>query len=509
MNQPSEPTQSQRPLIAREQQDGKSETSTVRLRESKPPTHSLADRVQRRRATRRAFTAAALFVCTLGMGSLRADEEFDAMWPVAEQIMGEVLAHHPHPPTRQQMLASGFGNLSGNDEAYSSWVRKFSDADPSELRAVALELWEPLPATIQATDGLGNRVEATRTELFLRGLVSSIVGEAELVAAKDAAVNRQLRENRYVGIGVKLKVVDGVTTLVEPIMLGSAWSAGLKAEDQFVSVDGQDVVGWTIEEVVQILRGPIDTSVRVGIHRAEAEPFEVELKRTEVPIATVLGTSRTDDGAWSVALESAPEIAWLSLQSVAGSTPAELRALLRKAREENCQVVVIDGRMCVEAEAHQCVLLADLLLGQASLGQASGNSGSQELVSTGDGEWLEKPIVFVTSSGTADELMWAMRCVRQREDVRILGVNAIYRPYERRDVELTDGSVLERLPVARLKLPVEEVENVPAGASLGPLIPFMTAGVDEALRTIDSPKYGEANPVEQAIELARTLLGQE
>ncbi|MCH7965654.1 MAG: carboxy terminal-processing peptidase [Bacteroidetes bacterium] len=97
------------------------------------------------------------------------------------------------------------------------------------------------------------------------------------------------------GIGARLQVDDGYTKVVEIIPGGPAFkSKKLHPDDRITAVaqgeDGEfvDVVGWRITDVVQLIRGPKDSVVRLLLLKydkgLDSEPVELILVRDKVKI---------------------------------------------------------------------------------------------------------------------------------------------------------------------------------------------------------------------------------
>ncbi|MFC2094046.1 carboxy terminal-processing peptidase [Bacteroidota bacterium] len=97
------------------------------------------------------------------------------------------------------------------------------------------------------------------------------------------------------GIGARLQWVDGYTKVIEIIPGGPAFkSKKLHADDRITAVaqgeDGEyvDVVGWRITDVVQLIRGPKDSIVKLLLLKydkgLDAEPVELILVRDKVKI---------------------------------------------------------------------------------------------------------------------------------------------------------------------------------------------------------------------------------
>jgi carboxyl-terminal processing protease len=99
----------------------------------------------------------------------------------------------------------------------------------------------------------------------------------------------------YEGIGASLQLVDDYVTISSLLPGGPAAAAGtIKASDRIMAVgqgrDGplSDVVGWRLDDVVQLIRGKIDTVVRLQVLPAGAAPgtnlHTIELVRGKVTL---------------------------------------------------------------------------------------------------------------------------------------------------------------------------------------------------------------------------------
>jgi carboxyl-terminal processing protease len=87
----------------------------------------------------------------------------------------------------------------------------------------------------------------------------------------------------YEGIGASLQMIDDYVTVMEILPGGSAQQSGeLKATDRIIAV-GQgksgemvDVVGWRLDDVVQLIRGPVGSVVRLQVQPGKASPGTAE-----------------------------------------------------------------------------------------------------------------------------------------------------------------------------------------------------------------------------------------
>lgn len=89
------------------------------------------------------------------------------------------------------------------------------------------------------------------------------------------------------GIGVSLKIMDGLPVVVAASAGAAAAGAGLGAGDVILAIDDQPMRSVPLETVVAALRGPDGSAVRLRVSRAGADPAVVELIRHPVVVERV------------------------------------------------------------------------------------------------------------------------------------------------------------------------------------------------------------------------------
>ena len=81
------------------------------------------------------------------------------------------------------------------------------------------------------------------------------------------------------GLGIEVTMENGVVKVVSPIDDTPAAKAGLNPNDLVTHLDGEQIVGLTLEQAVEKMRGPVNTPITLTIIR----------KR----VATIPSTSRS------------------------------------------------------------------------------------------------------------------------------------------------------------------------------------------------------------------------
>ncbi|WP_414476283.1 S41 family peptidase [Microvirga sp. M2] len=88
------------------------------------------------------------------------------------------------------------------------------------------------------------------------------------------------------GLGIEVTMEDGLVKVVTPIDDTPASRAGILANDVITQIDGEQVQGLNLNQAVDKMRGPVNSSVTLKIQRKEAkDPIEVKLTReTIIPL---------------------------------------------------------------------------------------------------------------------------------------------------------------------------------------------------------------------------------
>ena len=124
-------------------------------------------------------------------------------------------------------------------------------------------------------------------EAAINGMLTSLDPHSAYLPDDNFKKMQVQTSGKFGGLGIEVTMQDGFLKVVSPIDDTPADKVGIQPEDLIVSVDGESIVGVTLTQAVEKLRGEIGSEVTVIIQRAEQEPFEVSLIRDEIKIRSV------------------------------------------------------------------------------------------------------------------------------------------------------------------------------------------------------------------------------
>jgi carboxyl-terminal processing protease len=124
-------------------------------------------------------------------------------------------------------------------------------------------------------------------ETAINGMLQSLDPHSSYMDAESFKEMTIQTKGEFGGLGMEVTLDKGVVKVVAPIDDTPAAKAGIQAGDFITHIDGKSVVGWSLKEAVDKLRGPVDTKVTVKVKRGEKDPFDVTLTRAVIVIKSV------------------------------------------------------------------------------------------------------------------------------------------------------------------------------------------------------------------------------
>jgi carboxyl-terminal processing protease len=130
----------------------------------------------------------------------------------------------------------------------------------------------------------------------INGMLTSLDPHSSYMDA-DAYKDMQVQtKGEFGGIGIEVTMEDNVVKVVSPIDDTPAARAGLKAGDKITHINGEAIVGLTLNDAVEKMRGPVNSTITIRIARDGVPPFDVTLKRDIVRIKSVKNELKGDIG---------------------------------------------------------------------------------------------------------------------------------------------------------------------------------------------------------------------
>ncbi len=233
-------------------------------------------------------------------------------------------------------------------------------------------------------------------EAAINGMLTSLDPHSSYMppaAFKEMQVDTR---GEFGGLGIEVTQQDGFVKVVSPIDDTPAAAAGLKAGDLITHVDGESVLGLTLNEAVEKLRGPVGAEVVLTIFREGVdEPFDVTIVRDIIHVKAV--KARTEGRAVVLRISSFTEQTFSDLQD---GMQSELDA---NGGIDNIDGFIIDLRNNPGGLLNQAIAVSDAFLNEGEIVSTRGrNPEDSERFNAKPGDLAQgKPIVVLINGGSA------------------------------------------------------------------------------------------------------------
>ncbi|MCE8007398.1 S41 family peptidase [Aestuariivita sp.] len=137
--------------------------------------------------------------------------------------------------------------------------------------------------------------EADLIEAAIDGMLTSLDPHSSYLSPDDAAQMRVQTRGEFGGLGIEVTQEEGFVKVVSPIDGTPADEAGIEAGDFITHVDGESVLGLTLDSAVELMRGPVGSEIVITVVReGEAEPFDVSIIRDTIKLTAVRTRTQGD-----------------------------------------------------------------------------------------------------------------------------------------------------------------------------------------------------------------------
>jgi carboxyl-terminal processing protease len=132
--------------------------------------------------------------------------------------------------------------------------------------------------------------EVSEEKLFeaaINGMLASLDPHSSFLNAKNYRDMQVQTRGEFGGLGIEVTMENGLVKVVSPIDDTPAAKAGLLPNDLITHLDGDPVLGLTLSEAVEKMRGRVGSTITLTIRRGDLEAIEVPIERATITIRSV------------------------------------------------------------------------------------------------------------------------------------------------------------------------------------------------------------------------------
>ena len=233
-------------------------------------------------------------------------------------------------------------------------------------------------------------------EAAIDGMLTSLDPHSSYLSADDAAKMKVQTRGEFGGLGIEVTQQEGFVKVVSPIDGTPADAAGMEAGDFITHVDGQSLLGLTLDEAVGMMRGPVGSEIIITVVReGEDEPFDVSIIRDTIKLTAVRARTEGD----TVVLR----ITTFNDQTYPNLVDGLEKQVEEAGGMENINGIVLDLRNNPGGLLNQAIRVSDAFLEKGEIVSTRGRySRDSERYNAKAGDLANgKPIVVLINGGSA------------------------------------------------------------------------------------------------------------
>ena len=125
-------------------------------------------------------------------------------------------------------------------------------------------------------------------EYAINGMLQSLDPFSSYMASEIYSDMQEETKGKFGGLGIEVTMENGYVKVISPIDDTPAAKAGVRPGDYITHIDDVDVLGLTLAEAVELLRGPVGKSLTITVVRiGEEDPLDISLKRAIITVQAV------------------------------------------------------------------------------------------------------------------------------------------------------------------------------------------------------------------------------
>ena len=249
----------------------------------------------------------------------------------------------------------------------------------------------------------------------LDGMLTSLDPHSGYLDPENFDDMRDQTRGEYGGLGIEVTSEDGVVKVISPMDGTPAFTAGIKSGDYITAVNGESVLGLSVNDAVKQMRGKPGEMVTLTIAREKSDPFDVKIVREVIKPKTAVARLEGDYGV-------------LRISGFNEKTTDEAEAAFAgiKAKNPKMKGLILDLRDNPGGLLDQAVSVSDMFLeGGEIVSQRGRDPRDVERYNARPGDITGGlPIVVLINSGTASAAEIVSGALQDRKRAEVVGLTS-------------------------------------------------------------------------------------
>jgi len=269
----------------------------------------------------------------------------------------------------------------------------------------------------------------------MKGMLASLDDFSSFLEPDEYKEIKVETKGEFGGLGVEIGMRDGIITVIAPISGTPAETAGIKAGDKIVKINGEITKSLTLNDAVKKMRGSPNTMITLTLWReSEQKVFDVQIKRAIIKIRSIKKAVLIED-----------KIGYVKLAEFQENTPRDLDEEFKKLLAQGMDSLILDlrnnpgGLLDVSIDVAERFLPKDTVIVSTK-----SRTPEQNIVFKAKGKMAcpDCPIVVLVNGGSASASEIVAGAIQDNKRGIILGTKTFGKASVQTVIPLNDGSAL-------------------------------------------------------------------
>jgi len=282
----------------------------------------------------------------------------------------------------------------------------------------------------------------------INGMLSSLDPHSSYMPPDDFKDMQVQTRGEFGGLGIEVTMENDLIKVVTPIDDTPAFKAGVLAGDLITHLDGDEVIGLTLAEAVDRMRGPVNTDIVITVRREGVdEPIDITITRDIVRIQSVKWEKQGDDVGYI-------RVSQFNERTFDGVEKA-LRELSANGGDETIKGYILDLRNNPGGLLDQAISVSDAFLERGEIVSTRGREDNEtRRYSAAAGDDADgKPVIVLINGGSASASEIVAGALQDHRRATVVGTQSFGKGSVQTIIPLGSSNGAIRLTTARYYTP--------------------------------------------------------
>ncbi len=283
------------------------------------------------------------------------------------------------------------------------------------------------------------------TEQAIRGMFKTLDPHSIYIRAKESETIEENFEGKFQGVGIQFNVIQDTINVISAIAGGPSDKLGIRSGDRIIAIGDSSAIGFENNDVMNALRGPKGTEVKVTIKRPNVKgPLDFTITRDDIPLYTVNSSYMLDDNT-----------GYIKINRFAATTHKEFMEAVKGLEKQGMQRLMLDLRNNPGGYLGQAIAIAEEFYNKGTkiLSTKSRHLRFTDTYFSGkDGELENTPVIVLVNQGSASASEIVSGAIQDHDRGLIVGQRTFGKGLVQQQYGLVDSSNI-RVTISRYYTP--------------------------------------------------------